>query len=292
MPTVNGATDLNSAVEEFSAALKSEQTSLPTDEQEEEALEVEETSETQESDTKEATEKYKVKVDGEELEVELDELLKGYSREASYRQKTMKHSNEIKVQREAIEAKTNELDNHLSELKTLLDNDYSKEDMQYLKDNDPDLYIKKLDEKQKKQDKFNQLQSKRQAELQSKQDDLIKKEREALLAAFPSWSDAEVQSKEVTEIFKTLEKFGYSSNELQSLTDHRVFVLADMARKLTGIEAAKVTVKDKAKQQPPKSMKPGTPKTQTERNSAKREEIKKRFEKTGSRHDAYMLLTS
>ena len=58
------------------------------DESEEEVEEESEEEESEEDEAEEEPEVYAVKVDGEELEVSLDELVQGYSRHSDYTRKT------------------------------------------------------------------------------------------------------------------------------------------------------------------------------------------------------------
>ena len=71
---------------------------VPEEEAEEESEEESEEEELDEDELEEEPEVYAVKVDGEELEVSLDELVKGYSRQSDYTRKTQ----ELASQREEM----------------------------------------------------------------------------------------------------------------------------------------------------------------------------------------------
>lgn len=299
MPTLNGATDLNGAAAQLSALINSEQ--VPTEEetaeaQEEQAQEQEAKPETDQpeqetssDDTEAEEEKYKVKVDGEELEVTLDELQKGYMMEANYRNKTTA----LNKERDTIEAKAVEVDKQLEDAKALIDADLESldsQDMQELKESDPDEYIRKYEKVQSKIKKFEALQAKRAEEHQARQEKLIKKEREALFDAFPEWSnDQEKMASESKELMNSLTSLGFTQDELNGLTDHRMFVLAHKAQQLEKIHKANLDAKKVTSK--PKTNTPGQPRTQEDRGLDKTKQAWAQLKKTGSRQAAMDLLS-
>lgn len=298
MPTENGATDVNGAAARLSGLLQAER-DAPTEEQQPEAQEVQDQEheaipeaeadnlETPEGDTEEETPKYKVKVDGEELEVTLEELQKGYMMEANYRNKTTA----LNKERETIESKAAEVDKQLEDARLLIEDQIAgleSPEMVELKEYDPEKYLKEFDKVQSKIKKFEALKAKRQEEHEARQAKLIQKEREALFDVFPEWKDQKVMAEQSGELFNIMKSIGYSDSELNQITDHRMFLMAHKAQQFDKIQKANLqakTVKTK-----PKNSKPGTGTGKDDRVSADVKQMRERLKQSGSLRDAAALL--
>lgn len=210
--------------------------------------------ETLSSDTDAKPKLHKVKVDGEELEVEYEELVKGYSRETHYQKK----AKELSREREEFTAKQAELDKRIEDAQLLIDDELSKlnsKEMQELKADDPEGYLKEVDRINAKVSKFKELKGKREAELAQKEQGRLQKEYQLLLEVFPEWSDTALQQKEVGELFNVMSELGFSKEELASMTDHRMFVLASKVKKLMDLE--NVSLHSKEQKVKPKAAQPG-----------------------------------
>ena len=243
--------------------------------------------ETLDSDTEAEPNLHKVKVDGEEVEVEYEELLKGYSREAHYQRK----AKDLSKDREAIEAKWAEVDKQLEDAKTLLDDQLSalnSPEMLELKEYDPEKYLKKFDEIQGKVKKFEELKAKRQSEHDARMEKLVEKERKALFDAFPAWSDQKVMTEESAQLIKTLSGLGFTDQEVSGITDHRMFVMASRIQQLEKIQKANLEAK-KVKTSP-KNMRPGTPESKQERATKDTKGLRSKLKKSGKLQDAVNLL--
>jgi hypothetical protein len=305
MPTDSGATDVLGAVALLSDNPEAEQ-SLPTAEgaegqedqvrdhdgeesKEEDKEEGQEQDKEDQTEDEEQEEKYKVKVDGEELEVSLEELQKGYMLEANYRKKTTS----LNKDREALNQKALEIDQQLEEAKSLITADIealNSEDMQRLRDEDPDAYIKKQDEIQAKSRKFDALKQKRDKEHLARQEKIIKKERELLFDSFPEWSGDEVKmQKEAKELLGVMSNLGFSETEINNMTDHRMFVLAHKAQQLEKIQ--KASLESKKVTPKPKSIKPGVSQSKEDRIKQEKDKRLGELKKTGSRHLAAAILS-
>lgn len=298
MPTENGATDLQGAVARMSERLLTEP--LPTDEQEPEAQDAQaeehdakpetdaDSLETPEGDTDGEVQKYKVKVDGEELEVTLEELQKGYMMEANYRNKTTA----LNKEREAIETKAAEVDKQLDDAKSLIEDGIAaleSPEMQELKELYPERYLKEFDKVQSKIQKFDALKEKRQAEHDARQKKFIAKEREALFDSFPEWKDEKVMAEQSGELFEVMRSFGFSDSELNGISDHRMFVLAHKAKQLDKIQKANIEAK-KVKTKP-KNSTPGNGTSKVDRASSEVKSLREKLKKTGKLEDAVNILS-
>ena len=114
---------------------------------------------------------YTVKVNGQELDVTLDELRNGYSRDADYRQKTEELSHQRKQfqsesekQRQDYSQKLNELNQRLSTAQQDLNAEINSADLDKLYEEDPTEAARVERKLKKKQDALNQSLQQTQAE--------------------------------------------------------------------------------------------------------------------------------
>ena len=285
---------VDGAAKRLSELLQSEQKPTDSKPEEQEAQEKtgaeKPTPETQEdkSDKKVEVELYKVKVDGEEREVPLEDLRKGYMMESDYRKKT----SDVSARSKALEAKAAEIDTQLSEAQTLLELDLDaleSPEMLELKEDDPESYLKEFDKVQKRVASFNKLKEKRLKEQQTKQTEQAKKELEALEQAIPEWLDADVRNVQAAEVFTALEGAGYSKEELQGLSDHRMFVLARKAMLFDQMMSK--DLKGKEVVTAPKSQQPGNPSDKDDKQTVDVKKMRQQLKKSGSMKDAARLMT-
>jgi hypothetical protein len=241
-----------------------------------------------ESDTEVKPELHKVKIDGEEVEVPYDELLKGYSRETHYQKKAKALSQEA----ETIKAKQAELDNIISEASVFIEDKQAKldsDELKRLRVEDPDEYLSQVEKLEADIQKFERIKSKRQEELDAKNSELIAKERELLFDAFPHWKDDEaVMATEAGEMFKALESIGFTEDELNAVSDHRMFLLAKAKLDLDKIESA--NLEDKEIKPETKSLDPSS-KSKPEVSSAG-QKAREKLRKTGKINDAALALAN
>ena len=243
--------------------------------------------ETQSSDTEAELPKFKVKVDGEEIEVDEMELKKGYSRESHYQKK----AKDLAKEREAFQEKESKLDSMLSDAELLI-NDKRKrlqsDDLKELRDYDPEAYLKEVEKLESEISKFDEMKSKRQSELKAKEEKLLAKEREMLFETFPHWKDEAMMSKEAQESFEALREIGFKDDELNNITDYRMFVLADIVKKFNAIDKADLDAKEVKEK--PKSVSPNASQNK-DPNSSTKKDAYGRFLKTGKVADAVNYLT-
>lgn len=195
---------------------------------------------------------YRVKVDGEELEVDLDELTSGYQRDRDYRKKTM----ELAETRKALEAKEAQLAEKLQELESYVAKQDQEIDWDELRETDTAEYLrqKELQEKRKS------AASKQRAEIQAKQQEQmqqrVNEEAEKLKKAMgPKWT-TEQQQKDFDTANEYLDSLGVSQEERASLVDSRLWKMIFDAAKHQKLMANKGKVKKEVKRAP-KSVKPG-----------------------------------
>jgi len=278
-----GATDLKGAATRMSALLNGEQEPTPDDGG---VIETQpEAPDTSTDDTPEP--RYTVKVGDEEREVSLDELRKGYMMESDYRAKTT----QVAERKKALDAKEAEIESHLNEAQALIEMELdtlASDEMQELKEIDPDAYLKEFDRINGKVEKFKKAKEKSNEAQAEKQKELAQKEFEALTIAIPEWLDPDVRAKEAAEVFSYLEGIGYSKEELSGLVDHRQFVNARNAMR----QVTQGDLDSKEVKTPPKTQQPGVTTSATDRADSKVKTLRANLKKSGHVRDAQALFKS
>lgn len=237
-----------------------------TDEKPEEELEVPE------------VKTYKVKVDGKEIEVAEDELLKGYSRNQDYTKKTMELARERQQAQEAVQAVAKEREQYQAQLQQLTQalgqQLQQAPDWEKLLETDPVEYLKQQHLYQQRYAAYQQAQqeSARNEQLTQAQkaqalQQQLAMEQEQLLANLPTWKDEAKATQEKQAIAKHLVDRGYTKEQVAQLTDHKTVILAREAMLYRQMMAkAKDTVKTVEKL-PPRMEKPGVSRPQDGRTA-------------------------
>ena len=274
-------------------------------EEEEEAEEAEEESE--EPDVEEEEELYKVKVDGSEQEVTLDELLSGYSRQSDYTKKTQQIAQERQQmsqlqqqwQQEMIAAQT-ERQQYIDALGQVVNQsmtgleEYANIDWATLKEDDPISYVTRRDEFRDAQERVRAMQEQQayavqqqEAEMQNAIQYRAREEMGMMVEKVPEWKDKETRQ----EITKTLREYatgqGFSPEEISSLIDHRSLVVLMKAQKYDAMQ--NTDVKSKKLKNKPKVVRAGTERGKKSGDKAKRTAQMKRLRQSGHVDDASIL---
>jgi hypothetical protein len=176
---------------------------------------------------------FRVKVDGEEVEVPLDELLKGYSRTADYTRKTQAIA-EARKQAEAEAAAAREERQRYAQtlaalektLKTLQPPDI---DWDRLYQENPVEWVRQRELARSRQEQAAWVQAQKQALVQKQQTEekieaekTLEAERSKLLEALPEWRDADKARTEKAKIVSyATEKLGFSVEEISDIYDAR-----------------------------------------------------------------------
>jgi len=278
------------------------------EESEEEDEPEEEEEESEESDDEEEEALYAVTVNGEEHEVSLDELLKGYSRQSDYTKKTQELS---QGRKEIEEAKSNydsaltqmqgERQHYINSINQILQNssnnlnEYNKIDWDTLKNEDPIEYVKMKEDFREGKEKMQVLEQQRQsavqqqqAEMQKVHEESIQVERAKMIEALPEWGDPEKQKELAADVKTYALKQGFSEEELSSLIDHRSVLVLMKAAKYDALENA--DAKSKKLKNKPKVIRAGSGKTKGENSKSKRAAKMKRLQGTGHVDDAASIL--
>ena len=207
-------------------------------EEEGEELEAEEESEDEVTEDEEA--EFLFEVDGQELSA--DELRKGYLRQSDYTKKTQSLSEQRKEmenltqqygsQLQQIQAERQQYIQHLQALSENQDNTKFNIDWDRLRLEDPLEYVTKRQEFQEAKEKAEIIQTKAKqvrartaAEEEQKWAKVVEDEKSKLIAALPEWGETDSQRQLANELRSYAQTLGYQEPEIDSLVDHRSFLV-------------------------------------------------------------------
>ena len=298
-------TPANSKEESEGVELESlEAEALEAEPQTEETEEVEaedDSEEQEETETEEEEQpRYKVKAAGEEKEVTLDELVKGYQLGADYTKKTTEVAEQRKAneaERAAIEEAKYARDTYAQRLQAIeqfITSQTPQEDLSYLKENDPIGYAVKVAELSEKKDQLNAIRAEQyrigqiqQSEQAQAMQQRVAEEAQKLTAILPEFSDptkGENLRKEIRTYGKAL---GFSEEELSSVYDSRHVVTLHKAMMYDKLQKSKPALTKKIADAP-KMLKSGTAQTKAS-NSETVKKQSQQLRNSGKVRDAAAL---
>lgn len=273
----------------------------PDEQVEEPTEEEEQTEEPVEEETEEASEEeqpiqsLKLKVNGEEIEKPLEDVIALAQQGLDYTQKTQQVAEQrkaLEAQEQALQAQAQVLQQQ-AELQSALIGDvaqltavdqqleaYSKVNWQELSDNDfveaQKLFFTFNQLQQQRAALAQQLEAKQAALVQAKQQELaqrIEKGKEVLAKEIPNWSRDTSQA-----IISTGKEYGFTDDELSNIYDARYVKVLHDAMQWRKLQSNNV-VKNKVSQAKP-VVKPGAKDTKVV-ESAQRKEMRTTLKKTG-----------
>ena len=234
----------------------------------------------------------KVKVAGQELDVTLDELRNGYSRDADYRRKTEELSNDRKQfmsesekQRQDYSSKLNELNQLMSVAQEQLKTEENSVDLEKLYEEDPTEAARIEHRLRRKQEKLNSAMAKTQSEQQKQFESYLQEQQKQLASKMPEFSDPAKASNLKASMKNTLNNYGFNDQEINQVYDHRIVMLINDAMKYRNMKGSKPNLAKKISK-PGKVFSSGVKKDKAEINLTKRKEKLSRLKKTGNIKDA------
>lgn len=264
-------------------------------ETEQETSEVSETevSEEQTDDIqKEPNSTFTVKVAGQELKVTLDELKRGYSRDADYRRKTEELSFEKKQfmseadqQRQDYSKRLSELNQILAFTQQQLNSEASNIDLNKLYEEDPFEATKVERQLRLKKEKMIEAASKLQQEQQRQLSSYVQEQQKILAEKMPEFNDAQKASATKNNLRNFLNSYGFKDNEIAQIYDHRIVMLVNDALKYRNMKNVKPVSAAQASK-PGKFLSSGVKKDSGDINFQKRKEKLGRLKKSGNVNDA------
>ena len=246
---------------------------------------------------------YTIKVDGNDVEVTLDELQAGYSRQADYTRKSQVLAEQRKKADEELAATQQERQHYLSQLEqfnTQADSkikELSSTDWTKLKEEDPTEYMLKRDQYRELQDNKRMVEEEQQnLQLKSQQENQVKwqeelgRQQEIMVQRLPEWTDPDKGPKLKQNIKSFAVKKGFTEQEVNSLIDARSVDVLHKAMLYENLLAAKIS--NKKTKVVPKVQKPGSPPTKGEISSDKLKAQRARLKRSGHVNDASTLIES
>jgi len=304
--------ETKAAVDEEAVEETQEAEEVEEEAPEEEGQAEEETKESEQSEEEEAEEevelvaeedlKYTIKVGGEEMEVDIDELKSGYQRQADYTRKSQalaeqrKGTEKIQAERMQLEQERQMYANGLQMLQeqqsAKLQN-FDGVDWNTLKEEDPYAYMLKKDEYRDAQDKVSNV-AQQQSLIQQEQQQAHKKARAhfiqqeytKLVSALPEWTDKDSTIKQ--DIRKYAADVGFRPEEINQLADHRSVLVIKKAMEFDKL-TKKVAPKKKAVKKVPKVQKAGRGKSKEDTAAEALKKKRTRLRKSGKQKDAASL---
>ena len=278
-----------------------DETDEPVDE-DGDALQNEE-EEKEEVETQAEPELYKVIIDGEEVEVSLDELQKGYSRQSDYTRKTQ----QLAQQRKEAEALQQDYAQRVEQLNQFAQNLQQQPDIpepqwtadpqawERLKHEDPVQFVLEKDAardrqlaRQERQQQMQHLQSEQQYLQQQQFAQHLDSQRQQLNELIPAWSDREVAKSEKQELRKwASDAYGLTEQDLSQAYDARlVKILYDAWSANKTQSQAKQNLKKNPESTVKTATKQGRSFVPTDQNASRLKKSMQSLKKTGKTKDA------
>lgn len=296
--------DLDDATSAWESELSSEngdepleeQAEASTDESEELELDSEDVQDEEEDDEEEEVESnvqsFKVRSDGVDLDVTLDELISGYSRQSSFTKKSQSLAEDRKsFESEIAEARQlrSQAIEVLESAKTVQPQQAPKtpEYWQDLKDSDPMQFMLERDDMreaqmqgQMREQQISQLKSQEDQEHQANLEKYISSQRDQLSTLIPEWSDEKIASSERKAIVEYGKGVGFTDKELGEAYDSRAVATMRKAMLYDKLTQKRGTLKPSHRT----SMKAGSQSINPSSTSSKKASA--RLQKSGSVEDA------
>jgi len=241
---------------------------------------------------KEPDSTFTVKVAGQELKVTLDELKKGYSRDADYRRKTEELSfekkqfqSEMEQQRQDYSKRITELNQILAFTQQQLNSEINNVDLNKLYEEDPVEATKVERQIRLKKEKMMEAANKLQQEQQRQLSSYVQEQQKILAEKMPEFNDAQKASATKNNLRNFLNSYGFKDAEIGQIYDHRIVMLVNDALKYRNVKNVKPVSAAQASK-PGKFLSSGVKKDSNDMNFQRRKEKLGRLKKTGNVKDA------
>lgn len=249
------------AGEQLAEEQAQEQTAEPQQDAEQADEEiVDDEADVQEDDNQdeEQPQRIKVKAAGEEKEVTLDELIKGYQLGADYTKKTTEVAEQrklVEAERQAIEEAKYARDSYAQRLQAIdnfLTSQMPQEDLNSLKENDPIGYAVKVAELAEKKEQLAAVRAEQariaqeqQAEHARAMSERVAQEAQKLAQVLPEFSDPAKGDNFRKEIRNYGKSLGFTDEELSNVYDSRHVLTLHKAMMYDKLQKSKPAVNKK-----------------------------------------------
>ena len=264
--------------------------------QPEEILEVsdeEQASEDENAIEEQETDLHQVIINGEKIDVDLEELKAGYQKDADYRRKTEEIAIEKRELKSAEDRLKNQYSTKMDDLNSLvvtlnaeINNDMNSKELDALWDEDP-TEAARVDRKiQKRKQTIQQAQQKLRDHQNSQFQEILREEQKKLHLKHPELADPIKGTSVKSNIMNYLSSKGFSNEDVARIYDSRYFDVIMDGMKANATKPNLVSKKVK----PSKFVKSGVKSTKEDMDGQSRLNKIKTLRKSGSTKDATELL--
>ena len=287
--------------EEVEAKVETEtEVEQPTETQPEQQVQEvaeEEASEDENAIEEQETDLHQVIINGEKIDVDLEELKAGYQKDADYRRKT----EEIAIEKRELKAEEDRLKNQYStkmeDLNSLvvtlnaeINNDMNSKELDALWEEDPTEAARVDRRIQKRKQSIQQAQQKLREHQQAQFQELLREEQKKLHMKHPEIADPIKGATVKSNIMNYLSSKGFSNEDVARIYDSRYFDVIMDGMNFTKSKSVKPGLVSKKVKPTTKFVKSGVKSTKEELNSKSRLNQIKALKKSGSPKDATDLL--
>lgn len=287
--------------EEVEAKVETEtEVEQPTETQPEQPVQEvaeEEASEDENAIEEQETDLHQVIINGEKIDVDLEELKAGYQKDADYRRKT----EEIAIEKRELKAEEDRLKNQYStkmeDLNSLvvtlnaeINNDMNSKELDALWEEDPTEAARVDRRIQKRKQSIQQAQQKLREHQQSQFQEVLREEQKKLHMKHPEIADPIKGATVKSNIMNYLSSKGFSNEDVARIYDSRYFDVIMDGMNFNKSKSVKPNLVSKKVKPTTKFVKSGIKSTKEELNSKSRLNQIKALKKSGSPKDATDLL--
>jgi len=312
---VKPETEESAPTEDVEESTEETQDESPEEVSEEEPEEESDDESEEESDEESEVEEegedlYTVTVNGEEHQVPLEELVKGYSRHSDYTKKTQEVAEYRRGAEAAIQQAQQEIyqtqqfrQQYIDAASTAIQERYGKwhelennTDWDRLKVEDREEYLTKKSEQADLENSITQETARVEQATQQQQyeqaqahEQYVVAERQKLASIIPEWNNPEFRGKVGKDLTEFALSQGFSEQDIRQLADHRQLLVLMQAKAFQEMQNAQVTAKAKKTKKKPKMVSSGTGKKKGENSKKQRAVQMKRLKESGHVDDSVSL---
>ena len=273
-----------------------EQQTETQQEETQEVAEQEEASQDENAIEEQTTDLHQVIVNGEKIDVDLEELKAGYQKDADYRRKTEElaiEKRELKAEEDRLNkqysTKMEDLNSLVATLNAEINNDMNSKELDALWEEDPTEAAKVDRRIQKRKNTIQQAQQKLRDHQQAQFQEILREEQKKLHLRHPEIADPIKGATVKSNIMNYLSSKGFSNEDVARIYDSRYFDVIMDGMNYNKSKSVKPGLVSK-KVKPSKFVKSGTKSTKEELNSKTRLNQIKALKKSGNPKDATDLL--
>ena len=273
-----------------------EQQAETQQEETQEVAEQEEASEDLNAIEEQTTDLHQVTVNGEKIDVDLEELKAGYQKDADYRRKTEElaiEKRELRAEEDRLKnqysTKMEDLNSLVATLNAEINNDMNSKELDALWEEDPTEAAKVDRRIQKRKNTIQQAQQKLRDHQQAQFQEILREEQKKLHLRHPEIADPIKGATVKSNIMNYLSSKGFSNEDVARIYDSRYFDVIMDGMNYNKSKSVKPGLVSK-KVKPTKFVKSGTKSTKEELNSKTRLNQIKALKKSGNPKDATDLL--